>query len=151
MPANLPLRYGDDHTNYLEDDLKLFEIFFELPLTRPINVRKQVLFNSQYFTTIPGGLVAGQMAGWRNMKIRLTQFNLNLNCQFELSFAITRNLPNISTYQQMKYKNFNCPKITNNNLGNNSTPLCKFQLGSLLMHVTGFNGIYPYRVRSVRE
>ena len=56
MPANFQLQF-----DYLEDDLKLFENSFELPLTTPINVKKQVWFNSYYFITILGGWPAGKM------------------------------------------------------------------------------------------
>ena len=61
MTANLKLRFED---NYLEDNLQLFENCFELHLTKPVNVREQVLFNSYYFTTIPGGWLGGWVAGW---------------------------------------------------------------------------------------
>ena len=34
---------------------QIFEDCFGIPLSRPINVRKQVYLNSCYFTTFPGG------------------------------------------------------------------------------------------------
>ena len=66
-------------TNYFEDDLKFFENCFELPLsTRPTHVSKQVLFNSCYFTTIPGGWSASWPAGENENKANSGQFQLKL-------------------------------------------------------------------------
>ena len=43
-----------------------FESSFEVYWSRTTNVRKQVLLNSSYFTTILGGRADGRPAGWRN-------------------------------------------------------------------------------------
>ena len=83
LKSNLTLRFDSTLKNYLEDDLKLFKNFFELPLTIPINVRKQVLFDSCYFTSIPVGWPAGWPAG------RLEDFENKANSvQFKLKFPI---------------------------------------------------------------
>ena len=78
-------------TNYFEDDLKFFENCFELPLSRPTHVRKQVLFNSCYFTTIPGGRpggwAAGRVAGGIKIKANSVQFQLKLPTGTELGIV----------------------------------------------------------------
>ena len=78
-----------------EDDLKLFEDYFGIPLPNPINVRKQVLLNSCYFllSWSVGGWVVGWLGGWLSggwaeIELKITQFNFNLNCLFKLSLAI---------------------------------------------------------------
>ena len=65
----------------MEDDLKLFEDCFGIPLTIPINVRKQVCLNSNYFSTFPvGGLVGGWVGGRLKTEIKTNtvQFQMKL-------------------------------------------------------------------------
>ena len=62
----------------MEDDLTFFENCFGIPLTRPINVIKQVYLNSYYFTTIPGGRPAGRAAGEFENKANSVQFQFQL-------------------------------------------------------------------------
>ena len=86
---------------------QIFRNNFEVSLSSPTNVRKQVNSNSCHFTNIPGGWpggwsgvgrVGGRMGGWpsgwvagwlEELKLRLTQFNFNWNCLLELSLAKT--------------------------------------------------------------
>ena len=72
----------------MEDDLKFFEDCFGITLSRPINVRKQVLLNSCYFTTIPGGWPGGRVGGWAagliEIKANSVQFQLKLPVGTEL-------------------------------------------------------------------
>ena len=73
---------------------------FELPLTRPINVRKPVLFNSLYFITIPGGREAG---GIEN-KANSVQFPVKLPVGTELGnsdLKMTKILKNVGKSQNM--------------------------------------------------
>ena len=62
---------------------QIFKVCIGIHLTRPIDVRKQVELNIIYFLTFPGGWVGV----WSELKLKLTQFNFNLNCLFELSLA----------------------------------------------------------------
>ena len=62
MKKTLKLGFGDD--------LKLVEDFFGIPLIRPINVRKQVLFNSHLFFISRSGVgCLSTLSGDDNQKI----------------------------------------------------------------------------------
>ena len=81
------------------DYLRFFKNCVELPLTRPILLMLECKF---YWFPAPsllfwtGGWVGGWLGRWltrlvvgqlEELKIRLTQFNINWNCQFKLGWS----------------------------------------------------------------